>query len=234
MSDVWYYADQSRRVGPLSRQEMKNVLGALPSPMDVMVWRDGYSDWRKVEFVPELWPRANIPPPLPGAAPPEPADDIRGPVSAPKSFRRRGKLGKIVVAVVILVAASVGGVVGHQYLRWNDRPAIPFISSPLEREVIKAESELKVGLPRKLNDFTTLVGVSHEGTKLIYLHRLEMSSAKIDYVYKDRVQNFVTSDVCYGHDTRSVLDAGGSYRYSYTDNQAKPVFWFDVVKGSCR
>jgi uncharacterized membrane protein YhaH (DUF805 family) len=54
MSDTWYYADQSGRVGPFGLQELKARLGKIPNARDLYVWRAGFADWKRVGDVAEL------------------------------------------------------------------------------------------------------------------------------------------------------------------------------------
>jgi uncharacterized membrane protein YhaH (DUF805 family) len=55
MSDTWYYADQGRRSEPVTTQDLRNALARLPNARDVLVWRDGFPDWKRAGDVPELW-----------------------------------------------------------------------------------------------------------------------------------------------------------------------------------
>src|SRR5919199_1636413 len=54
MSDTWYYADRSGRVGPFSLADLKARLAGLPNAADVFVWRAGFQDWKRVGEVAEL------------------------------------------------------------------------------------------------------------------------------------------------------------------------------------
>jgi hypothetical protein len=65
MSDVWYYARGGKSVGPLTLGELKIALSGVSEAKDILVWRDSFSNWLKVEDVPELAPHVIKPPPLP-------------------------------------------------------------------------------------------------------------------------------------------------------------------------
>jgi hypothetical protein len=65
VSDIWYFADQQGQVGPLGLQELKDALATVSDARDVLVWRDGFSDWKKAGDVPELRAQTVRPPPLP-------------------------------------------------------------------------------------------------------------------------------------------------------------------------
>jgi uncharacterized membrane protein YhaH (DUF805 family) len=72
MSDTWYYADQGRRSEPVTTQGLKSALARMPNGRDVLVWRDGFPDWKRAGDLPELWSQPGPPPP-PSAYPAGPA-----------------------------------------------------------------------------------------------------------------------------------------------------------------
>jgi hypothetical protein len=67
MSDAWYYANKNGQVGPLTLRELKETLATFPSTKvdDVLVWRDGFPEWKPAKDVAELR-KPPVPPPLPG------------------------------------------------------------------------------------------------------------------------------------------------------------------------
>lgn len=68
MSNIWYYADKTGQVGPLSLRDLRRTLSTLGSLQDVFVWCDRFPDWKLVEDVPEvreLVASRAAPPPLP-------------------------------------------------------------------------------------------------------------------------------------------------------------------------
>jgi len=68
MSDAtWYYADQDGHVGPLVVEDLKNTLSTMPNADEVLVWSEGFRNWRKAGEVPGLVPKKVVPPPIPRA-----------------------------------------------------------------------------------------------------------------------------------------------------------------------
>jgi uncharacterized membrane protein YhaH (DUF805 family) len=63
MSDTWYYADQGRRSEAVTTQGLKDALARMPNARDVLVWRDGFPDWKRAGDVPDLWSQGGPPPP---------------------------------------------------------------------------------------------------------------------------------------------------------------------------
>ena len=71
MSDVWYYAEGDKSVGPLPLADLTAILSRVSNAKDVLVWRDGFSNWVKAENVPELASHVmKLQPPLPIYLPP--------------------------------------------------------------------------------------------------------------------------------------------------------------------
>jgi hypothetical protein len=67
VSDTWYYANQREQKGPITLLALKETLAALPNAEEVLVWREGFQDWKRAGDVVELKPQRVVPPPLPPA-----------------------------------------------------------------------------------------------------------------------------------------------------------------------
>jgi hypothetical protein len=52
--DVWYFADERGRTGPLSVGELKDTLATVPNVGQVLVWARHLPDWKRIDEVPEL------------------------------------------------------------------------------------------------------------------------------------------------------------------------------------
>jgi hypothetical protein len=65
MSDVWYYAEGGKSVGPLRLSELKNILSGVSEAKNILVWRVSFSSWVRAEEVPELAAFVIKPPQLP-------------------------------------------------------------------------------------------------------------------------------------------------------------------------
>lgn len=97
MSDTWYYAIGKDRFGPLTLEEIKDMLPTLRNPQDVLVWRDGFSAWTRASDVPGLRAKTIIPPPLPSTgAMIDRADSASGPGPA----KPRGIGGWLILPVL--------------------------------------------------------------------------------------------------------------------------------------
>jgi len=70
VSDAWYYADRSERIGPVTASALKAKLAGMPNAAGVYVWTAGFTDWKRAGDIPELWGGGAAPPPpfAPGGA----------------------------------------------------------------------------------------------------------------------------------------------------------------------
>jgi hypothetical protein len=59
--EAWYYVASGLRTGPISLQSLKETLVTLPDAENVLVWCEGFPDWKTVGDVKEL----RTPPPVP-------------------------------------------------------------------------------------------------------------------------------------------------------------------------
>ena len=69
MTHFWYYGDGGLARGPVSHAELIPLLAGIADPRRVMIWRDGFEDWKAVEDVHEVAQQL-FPPPQLGSAPP--------------------------------------------------------------------------------------------------------------------------------------------------------------------
>lgn len=61
MSGAWYYADHKGLIGPITLQELKNTLAGRSEPENMLVWRDGLTNWVRAGDVPEFWSQTSPP-----------------------------------------------------------------------------------------------------------------------------------------------------------------------------
>jgi hypothetical protein len=230
MIDIWYYADKKQPVGPFSLADLKADIQKIPNWKDLLVWRDGFTDWQKAESVNEILALFVTPPPIPTYSAskflkPEPKKSSNWSVV-------RILLGIAVLAAVVVSGAFwqiiVKGV--HDFLT---PPSLTTVAVDIEKGLADASVKMRAGLPKKIDATTTLTSVKYEGTKLIYENRIAMDGAKFDDAMKDKLRQSVTKNVCTMAETRRVLDLGGSFLYVYEDIEAKPVMTIDIAKHNC-
>jgi hypothetical protein len=65
VSEAWYYADYKGQIGPITLEQMKTALARLSEPENVLVWREGFTDWVRAGDVPEFRSQTSKPSQLP-------------------------------------------------------------------------------------------------------------------------------------------------------------------------
>ena len=64
MSDIWYYAQDDKPIGPVGLIDLKKALSLISDAKNVSVWRSDFADWKKAESVEELAAAVVRPPPI--------------------------------------------------------------------------------------------------------------------------------------------------------------------------
>jgi hypothetical protein len=54
MSNVWYCEDRSQYIGPVSLQELVEVLSRRQYPGEALIWKHGFTDWQTANSVPDV------------------------------------------------------------------------------------------------------------------------------------------------------------------------------------
>jgi|SRR6185369_5400592 len=109
----------------------------------------------------------------------------------------------------------------------------PQFTSDIEDAMAKAVTGLRQGLPKRIDQMTTLMWVSYSGTTMVFDNRLEVDSTKVDESTKKKLAQLITVNTCGSPASRKLLDLGGAYRYVYSDMNAKVMLSIDVDKARC-
>jgi hypothetical protein len=87
MSEIWYYADQGKQIGPFTLEELRQKLADMPDARAILVWGNEFPDWKRASDVPEFRTQTFRPPPLPSRGPPPTAtQEPAPPVDFPKGI----------------------------------------------------------------------------------------------------------------------------------------------------
>jgi hypothetical protein len=83
LNPEWYYNGHYGQIGPLTREQMEELIDGGVIAGDTLVWKSGMTDWIAANRVPEFGAviqktRAHSPPPLPTASPYRPPDPPSG------------------------------------------------------------------------------------------------------------------------------------------------------------
>lgn len=123
MSELWYYAEGNETRGPIAFDQLIRLLSQLASPRGVLVWREGFDDWKAAETVREIAEKLVRPPPLPKPSVTTPvvtvagteAVEAHGPASANAlstaakwSLWKSANIGLLVSAATLLAQVAGG------------------------------------------------------------------------------------------------------------------------------
>ena len=195
--------------------------------------KDQFSDWQRIENADDFWTFFE---PLLGT---RRANGSRAPAS-PQAIEpklRKRLATKILVGVVLLAIASVGGIYRDVFIKSARDLMTPASSSQfsadIEEGLAKAVVGMRAELPKRIDATTTLMWVSYSGTKMIFDNRLEIEGSKVDDGAKRKLGQLITVNTCASPASRKLLDLGGSYRYVYSDIHAKIVTTVEISKEQC-
>jgi hypothetical protein len=63
MRDSWYYSVPEGQIGPITLQELKDILPNLPNAQDVYIWHDSLPEWIRAGDLAEIVANAKMQPP---------------------------------------------------------------------------------------------------------------------------------------------------------------------------
>jgi hypothetical protein len=64
MTDFWYYAEGNESRGPVTFDRLIEILSQVRDAREILLWRDGFEDWKPTHEVPEIGRLVLRPPPL--------------------------------------------------------------------------------------------------------------------------------------------------------------------------
>jgi hypothetical protein len=212
----WYYVDQERTVGPFNLAALKIALQQNPDWRELLIWRDGYREWQRAGSIEEIVALFVAPSPTSKKSSTWPA-------------------AKILFGISILATA----VVGIAFWKIKNNGIDNVFTAPrttegdLEKGFADAVAKMRAVLPKKIDATTILTEVDHEGNKMIFKNIMLMDGSKFDEAMKEKLRQSVSKNVCARAETRAILDLGGSFRYLYSDSDARPVLTIEIVKQNC-
>ncbi len=116
------------------------------------------------------------------------------------SKHRSGALlaGRIFIGVFILMLAVFGFINRDAIVKRTLeilQPSAQF-SADIEVGLANAVREMRLTLPKRIDQTTTLMWVSYSGTKMVYDNRLEIDGSKVDDDVKKKLAQLITVNTC--------------------------------------
>lgn len=242
MTDRWFYAEEGKRYGPETLEALLVLFSRNPDWEQILVWRDGFEKWKRAEDVADISAQIRMPPPLPQEAPhtlaitPPPIPDERMELVQPKLKKNLAALPTAIAFGVVIVAAVLGQMIGKPIGR---EASSMVMGSPktnteaIEQGFARAETEVRPTLPKKVDEITTLVGITHSGPRLRYELVVDAGKGRqlpADFI--SRMKKEVAPKVC-ASNMKSSLDLGASYEYNYRDQTQSLLGSFVLIDSDC-
>lgn len=230
MSEDWFYASEGNAVGPVDLHQLVSVLSRSGDWKAFFIWRDGFSDWLRAEDVQDIRAKMVRPPP-----PPSPKASQGQSVPNTKSAqtsRIRSALSWGVVLIAALIGMTIGKPIGREVYKsiasaLEDRPA------QIEKGLVEAENKIRPTLPKKVDAYTTMVAISHVGSRMRYDYVVDAGENKeIPSSFAASVKDSVLSKACTA--LEKSLAIGVTYDYAYRDTKQRPIGSFTVVEADCK
>jgi hypothetical protein len=229
MTYTWYYADKEQAVGPLILADLIFELQKFQNWHDAPVWRQGFGAWQRAREVEEI-SALTMPPPIPRDGVSCSPLDLSHELKKSKPWTIAKTLGGLAVLAAAVIGGAFGNAITKSAYEFATRTSAASNDAAIQTGYANALAQMRADLPKKIDGVTTLTAVNYEGTKLIYENRLGIDRAKLDDAMKDKLTQSVTKSVCTTAAMRRVLEQGGSFRYVYADNEAKPWLAIDIVR----
>ena len=192
--------------------------------------REGSSEWERVDTF--RWPQLG---PLFDEQFSAANDDARVIIREGRGWGRT--IAKLLGLLAVLGGLASAGIYRDAIAKYaHNLPSVysgPQVSTEIEAGLAKAVLDMRPGLPKRIDQVTTLMWVSYSGTKMIYDNRIEVDGSKIDESTKAKLSQLVTVNACGTPQSRKLLDLGGAYRYVYSDRNAKILLTVDISKNQC-
>lgn len=240
MGNDWHYIFSGQRNGPISQALLLKKMQEGQFSRDILVWREGMSDWRKASEIPEFMPSRTEPPPIPVNVPPpipfaekshvlNDADAGRHGVAKPLEDlperkvkpRSKGWGGTIIVIVVGLVAAVIGkglGKVGGEVVMDAVDTSRKF--DAVHEGLEKAAAQLRSDLPKRVDEITQLTSVNVSGTTISYVMKIDDNvQESVIYGIRNSIQELNQKRTCAAQ-TKELIAAGGKMVWQYVHKGA--------------
>jgi hypothetical protein len=146
MEGYWYYAVESKPVGPLTFVQLTVALSGLTDPRGVLLWHASFDGWREARHVPEIlaiMPGLALPPPLQAELSAQPKISETEPAPK-KSERQKTGWRKTTGTVLSVVIIGISFNAAREFTRSASGPKLDLasnISGPAKEAFTKAAME---------------------------------------------------------------------------------------------
>lgn len=128
----------------------------------------------------------------------------------------------LVIAAIVVVLVVVVGV----------RYAFAYVNAPIRNlPAIAEETKRSLGVPTKIDRYTTLTDITAENKTIVYHYTLRGLDESL--ITNQKLKANAVSGVCANKDSRGLLDMGATMNYTYTQGNERDKYSFSVTKDDC-
>lgn len=135
------------------------------------------------------------------------------------------------------VASCIAGLASFLVVGQLTRHAFNAMRAPspaaIDETLEKAAKELKPSLPKRIDDVTTLVDVSHAGKQLMYVYEVDNHGRQIPSNFTAIARKEVVPKVCGSRMKDGMVRYGVSYVYRYNLRNGSRLSEFAVTASDC-
>jgi len=199
------------------------------------VWRAEFADWTRAGDVPEIAVRFAGPPPLPKKV--AAIESSIGPDGSQK--KNANSFGTMLTWIAVIAGIAIGGVVAKPIGKQIGNTLFGYFSEVgqdrealIESALVKVEDSIRPTLPKKIDQSTTLVAISHSKKRLRYDYVFDFGTDKMTVQLGADFRTLVQTKVC--ANMEKTLGYGVSYQYLYFDRQLNIVGDFVFTRADCK
>jgi len=141
---------------------------------------------------------------------------------------------RIASLALVVIGAVAGRVAGHQVYSFFVRPAPAPLqtSGKIENMLMAVVERTKPSLPKRIDEVTTLTGISYRDRQLTYVYELDMQGKQAP-ADMTAIRKLVAARVC-GSDMKRAIDYGYTFDFRYNSPAGNPIGEIALTSADCR
>ena len=140
---------------------------------------------------------------------------------------------RIASLALVVIGAVAGRVAGHQVYDFLVRPAPAPLqaSAKIENMLMAVVERAKPSLPKRIDEVTTLTGISYRDRQLTYVYELDMQGKQAP-ADMTAIRKLVAGRVC-GSDMKRAMDYGYTFDFRYNSPAGNPIGEIALTSADC-
>jgi hypothetical protein len=141
---------------------------------------------------------------------------------------------KAPAAFLTLVVAATGFAIAGDFIHPATVSVAVNVADQVEEGFKRAVQRVRPTLPKRVDEATTLTGVSNAGAILTYHYVIDSDNYELMPNFMQTARRRAVALACNTEDTKAAMEAGGTYEFNYSDRKFQSVGGFVVTSADCR